>query len=96
MVLNYIIYIVINHIHSLGILHKDIKFDNILIEKGQIKIIDFGLAAFKENWDHRCGTCGYMAPEIFEEVSLNEKIDVYSVGVIFHKLLCGRSLYSNL
>ena len=59
------IFIVINHIHNLGILHKDIKFDNILIEKGQIKIIDFGLAALRENWDHRCGTCGYMAPEIF-------------------------------
>lgn len=77
-------------------MHRDLKTENILINSStrQLKIIDFGLAAFSNENPYifaKCGTPGYIAPEI---ANLQDKsdaydsiCDVFSIGVIFHILL---------
>lgn len=77
----------LNHIHNLGIIHRDIKMDNIMLEDiydhKSIKIIDFGFSAFKENLSYlceKCGTIGYFAPEIINGKHYNEKCDIYSLA----------------
>ena len=59
----------IDYIHSVGVCHRDLKLDNILVEEknNMVKIIDFGFAAFCSNSQKLkifCGTPSYMAPEI--------------------------------
>lgn len=77
----------LNHIHSIGIIHRDIKMDNIMIEEPNdersIRIIDFGFSAFKSNSSYvneKCGTIGYFAPEIINGNYYDEKCDIYSLA----------------
>lgn len=76
-------------LHSNGIVHRDLKPDNILITKNKkdetvIKIADFSLAEYyrAKNMKVTCGTPGYMAPEIFSEENYDEKVDIFSLGII--------------
>jgi len=62
----------IEHLHEEGIMHRDLKLDNILIQNIQniksIKVIDFGFASHLNRVIeelHKCGTPGYIAPEVF-------------------------------
>ncbi|CAK79249.1 unnamed protein product (macronuclear) [Paramecium tetraurelia] len=87
----------VNHLHSHKIIHKDLKYDNVLItQDGTVKIIDFGLSQIGEATNIRSGTGGYIAPEVFLNQAITSKSDIFSIGVIFHKLLTGKGIYNNL
>ncbi len=83
----------INFLHSYGIIHRDIKHTNILInEKNIIKIIDFGLSRVlgkNEYTINPYGTLCFKAPEIILERPYNSKVDIWSVGVTLYFLLYG-------
>lgn len=79
----------IEFLHNNGVMHRDIKLDNILIQEMQpyikVKIADFSLAEMIRERNgplNKCGTPGFMAPEIFSEEAYDERIDVFSAGVI--------------
>jgi len=83
------------YMHNLGIMHRDLKFENLMLMNkkiSSIRFIDFGLATFidDENYIHkRCGTPGFVAPEVIlkgKTQDYNEKCDVFSAGVIFYIL----------
>ena len=70
-----------------GILHQDLKLDNVLIRKGSLKITDFGFAIFSEKYVpslNRQGTLPYMSLEKLTSVEYkaDEKTDIYSLGVM--------------
>ena len=80
-------------LHHHGIMHRDLKPDNILLEidsvNSQLKIADFSLAekfAPQQKFMKFCGTPGFMAPEILAGEGYDEKIDVYSLGMILYAL----------
>lgn len=85
-------------------IHRDIKLDNILINKiaeGEynVKIADFGLAMEIPKDESAliyqvCGTPSYIAPEILRNEGCREKCDIFSMGSIFFNLLTGRYLYN--
>lgn len=82
------ILLTVKFLHSIGIIHRDLKPENILVyeknDEMQIKIIDFGLSTFfvpGKLKKYKCGTLGYMAPEILSG-KYDEKVDLWSVGII--------------
>jgi len=85
----------INYCHKQGIIHRDIKAENILFTandvNSQIKIIDFGISV-KYQKDtkikDKAGTILYIAPEVLNG-SYDEKCDVWSTGVLMYLILCG-------
>ena len=87
----------LNYLHSMGVIHRDIKPQNIFMTKNKIiKIGDFGVSAkFKDKQILKkiislkntiVGTYEFMAPEIFKKI-YNEKIDIYSMGCVFYQIL---------
>jgi serine/threonine protein kinase len=82
--------------HSRGVVHRDLKAQNILIgPSGQVKIIDFGLArsAHLEGMTATgliMGTPEYMAPEQVAGKQVDERADIYALGVILFEMLTGR------
>ncbi|CAD8120458.1 unnamed protein product [Paramecium sonneborni] len=86
------------YIHEQGLLHRDIKPDNIMIDKNlNIKLIDFGLATKQGSplCIQKCGTPGYIAPEIIysQKPQYNNKCDIFSLGVVFYKLITSQDLF---
>ena len=81
----------LTYISNKGVCHRDLKLENILVDKNMtIKIVDFGLAA-AENTNRltdQCGTQSYVAPEIKEGKQYNgAKADIFSAGVLLFVLV---------
>lgn len=82
--------------HKRDIVHRDLKPENLLYsndtDDAVIKLADFGLAKIIKGEDMlktACGTPGYVAPEILNQQPYDEKVDVWSLGVILYIILCG-------
>ena len=86
----------LQHAHSKGIVHRDIKPQNImLLQDGTIKVTDFGIARFSHNetrtmTDKAIGSVYYIAPEQARGDYTDEKTDLYSVGVMLYEMLTGK------
>jgi eukaryotic-like serine/threonine-protein kinase len=85
----------LGHAHAEGVIHRDIKPSNILIStKGQVKVIDFGLAvhaAAPAGGDSMYleGTPHFFSPEQVRGLPLDGRSDIYSLGVSLYEMLCG-------
>lgn len=86
----------LQHAHEKGIIHRDIKPQNImLLEDGTIKVTDFGIARFSQAetqtmTDKAIGSVHYIAPEQARGGYINDKADIYSVGVMLYEMLTGQ------
>ncbi|CAD8189211.1 unnamed protein product [Paramecium octaurelia] len=84
----------VNYLHQNKIIHRDLKFENILIhEDGTLKLCDFGWAIKVDQLpvpNVMCGTTEYMPPEVVSKCSLDFKLDSWSLGVILFVLLYGK------
>ena len=83
--------------HEAGVIHRDIKPANIMItKKGRIKIMDFGIAKLAESEteltqaNSTIGTIAYMSPEQARGDSIDQRTDIWSVGVILYELVTGQ------
>jgi len=83
----------VDHLHANGIVHRDIKLENIIFEdhaSDKVRLIDFGLAC---RWERgmrpltrRCGTPFYMAPEVLNN-SYTSQADLWCIGIMAHEML---------
>jgi serine/threonine-protein kinase len=88
----------LHHAHTKGVIHRDLKPKNILIDKrGEPRVLDWGLSwrkneASKSGFQHIVGTPAYMSPEQArgEEKKLTPATDIYSVGTIMYHVVTGR------
>ncbi len=92
----------LQYTHRKHIIHRDIKPSNLFVtEKGQIKLLDFGVAKIKDNitvtqTGSRMGTLMYMSPEqVYDVKNLTYKTDVYSLAVTFYHLVTGIPPYDS-
>jgi len=93
------IFSAVAHCHKNGVVHRDIKTENIMFTSSrsmQLVLIDFGFAKKRSFLDQEImlmhsivGTPNYMAPEIILKKSYSEKCDSWSIGVVFYTILCG-------
>ncbi len=83
--------------HDKGVLHRDLKPHNIMIDgEGRVRITDFGLAGFTEDFtgkELQAGTPAYMAPEQLAGRSVSVKSDIYSLGLVLGELFTGKRIF---
>ncbi|XP_040311275.1 ribosomal protein S6 kinase-related protein isoform X3 [Herpailurus yagouaroundi] len=86
--------LVLCYLHDLGIIHRDVKMENILLdERGHVKLTDFGLSRHLPQGARAytiCGTLQYMAPEVLSGGPYNHAADWWSLGVMLFCLATGK------
>ncbi|GLC37352.1 hypothetical protein PLESTB_001596600 [Pleodorina starrii] len=91
------------HLHRFGVLHRDLKPGNVLLDyRGRAKIADFGISRLRDPY-RSCvsltepgGTINYMAPELFTGIRVDERADLYSLGCIMYEALTRKVPFDNL
>jgi serine/threonine protein kinase len=84
------------HAHSMGVVHRDLKPANLMVtENGSIKVMDFGIARVAggehlTNAGFMMGTPSYMAPEQVRGGDIDARADLYSMGVVFYRLVTAK------
>lgn len=81
----------LDYLHNLGIIHRDLKPENLILASKDndynLKIADFGLASQIQPGESlflRCGSPGYVAPELLEDLGYDTKADIFSAGIILY------------
>jgi serine/threonine-protein kinase len=90
----------INYLHSVKrpVLYLDLKPDNIIVTDSTLKLIDFGSAMFRDEADSMAeiyGTVGFAAPELYGGDCLDERCDVYGIGMLLYFMVTGKALTSS-
>jgi len=88
----------LDHIHSKGIIYRDLKLENVLVdERGHCKISDLGLAVRMNNdlVKGYAGTPGYTAPEVVLSHYYDHIVDFFSLGVMIYRFLCGKKPFQS-
>ena len=86
----------LEYMHGLGVIHRDLKPENIMFKSGHdidLVIVDLGFATHEDDLGKlfaRCGTPGYVAPEVLKDRPYDCKVDVYSAGIVVYMILTGR------
>jgi len=83
----------LTYLHKYGIMHRDIKPDNLMLSEDykSIKIMDFGLSKIigpQERVSDGFGTLAFVAPEVLVRKPYNQKVDIWSLGVIIFYSIC--------
>ncbi|KAJ6810455.1 serine/threonine-protein kinase HT1-like [Iris pallida] len=91
----------LSYLHSKKIVHRDVKTENMLLDKTRtVKIADFGVARVEaqnpNDMTGETGTLGYMAPEVLNGNPYNRKCDVYSYGICLWEIYCCDMPYADL
>ncbi|XP_071710441.1 serine/threonine-protein kinase 54-like [Rutidosis leptorrhynchoides] len=91
----------LNYLHTKKIVHRDVKTENMLLDKTRtLKIADFGVARIEasnpNDMTGETGTLGYMAPEVLNGSAYNRKCDVYSFGICLWEIYCCDMPYPDL
>ena len=88
----------LEHAHSRGIVHRDIKPHNVMVLKnGSVKVTDFGIARMMSKGNtltkEALGSVHYISPEQAKGGRVDNRSDIYSLGVVMYEMMCGRPPY---
>src|SRR5262245_39557575 len=83
--------------HSQGIVHRDLKAENLMIDEfGNVKLMDFGLAHLvAEGSNAAVGTPSYMAPEQLQDRPIDQRADIYALGLVLFEVFTGTAAFTD-